>query len=245
MHLVAANRTLGARFTALAAVFLAAALAVICAAQAAGSDPSRASQPIMFDIAAQPLASALHAFGRRVGTQVLYDSRSAAGRQSVAVQGRLTPDEALKRLLGNTDLEVRHAKADAITLVAPMPVERDLPPPDVLTDADLSLGELRVRASMRPNDPDRFADYSEAVRSEIQRALLKNPRSATGNYRAVLDLWIDPGRSVRKAALLHPTGDEARDAAITATLQGLTISRPTPVDAPQPIRAVVAVSTSR
>ncbi|WP_245331918.1 STN domain-containing protein [Bradyrhizobium sp. NAS80.1] len=215
-------------------------------ASAAEPESSPRSQPIAFDIPAQSLVSALHAYGRRVGVQVLYDSRSAAGRQSVAVQGRMTPDDALKRLLGNTDLVVRHASREAITLVAPAPLEKqELPPVDALSDADLSLGELRVRATARPNDLERFADYSETVRNEIQYALLKNPRSATGNYRAVLDLWIDPSRTVRKAALLHSTGDDARDSAITTTLQGLTISRPTPADAPQPIRAVVAVSTSK
>jgi hypothetical protein len=233
------------RFKAAAAVLLALILAIVCAAEAAEPARPSASEPIAFDIPAQPLAAALHAFGRRVGLQMLYDSHSAAGRQSVAVRGVLTPDEALKRLLGDAELEVRHAEANAITLVAPTPIEHDLPPPDVLTDADLSLGELRVRASTRPNELDRFVDYSETVRSEIQRALLKNPHSATGNYRVVLDLWIDPSRTVRKAALLSPTGDAVRDAAITTTLQGLTISRPTPADAPQPIRAVVAVSTSR
>lgn len=242
---VAVKSRRGAHLAVLAAILLASVLALVFAAHAAEGDSGSTAQPVTFDIPAQPLVTALHAFGRRAGVQVLYDSRSAAGRQSVAVQGSLTPDEALKRLLGNTDLEIRHARSDSITLISPAPPERDLPPPDALTDADLSLGVLRVRANVRPNDRDRFAEYSETVRSEIQRALLKNPHSATGNYRAVLDLWIDPARTIRKAALLQPTGDAVRDSAITSTLQGLIISRATPADAPQPIRAVVAVSTSR
>jgi Secretin and TonB N terminus short domain len=231
-----------------AAMFAASVLAFAYVAQAAQSSLIPASQPIAFDIPAQPLAAALHAYGRQASVQVFYDSRSAAGRESVAVQGRMVPDEALKRLLANTNLEIRHAGNDAVTLVVPQPLEPedDLPPPEALNDAtDLSLGELRVRQAVRQNDLDRFVDYSETVRNEIQRALLKNPHSATGNYRVVLDLWIDPSRIIRKAALLHPTGDDARDTAITTTLQGLIISRPTPADAPQPIRAVVAVSTAR
>lgn len=227
------------------AVLAATFLALVCVARAAEAPPSPASQPLTFDIPAQPLPNALHAYGRKLGVQVLYDSRSASGRQSVTVQGLFTPDEALRRLLGNTDLEVRHARTDAITLVAPAALEADIPPLNPLSDADLALGELRVRDSARPNDLERFSDYSETVRTEIQRALLKNPQSATGNYRAVLDLWIDPSRAIRKASLLNPTGDNARDVAITSTLQGLMISRPPPSDAPQPIRAVVAVSTSK
>jgi hypothetical protein len=230
------------------AMFAASVLAFACVARAAQPELSSASQPMAFDIPVQPLAAALHAYGRQASVQVFYDSRSAAGRQSVAVQGRMVPDEALKQLLGNANLEIRHARDDAVTLVVPEPPERedaDLPPAEALSDTDLSLGELRVRQAVKQNDLDRFVDYSEVVRNEIQRALLKNPHSATGNYRAVLDLWIDPTRIIRKAALLRPTGDDARDVAITTTLQGLIISRPTPADAPQPIRAVVAVSTAR
>lgn len=244
MHIMAASRTRDARL-GLPAILLAAALALVCAAKAAQLDASSTSQPILFDIPAQPLVSALHAFGRRVGVQVLYESRAAVGRSSEAVQGRFTPDEALKRLLAGTDLEIRHARVDAVTLVPLTPPEADLPPISPLTDVDLSIGELRVRATAKPNDLERLSEYSEIVRAEIQRALLKNARTASGNYRAVVDLWIDPARTIRKAALLHPTGEDERDMAITKTLEGLTISRPTPADAPQPIRAAVAVSTSR
>jgi hypothetical protein len=178
-----------------------------------------------------------------MGIQVLYESRSAMGRQSEAVQGQFTPDEALKRLLAGTDLEVRHARADAISLVAP--VGQDIPPTNPLASADLSIGELRVRAPGKSNDLARFQDYSETLQAEIQRALLKNTTTGSGNYRAVLDLWIDSARTIQKTALLQSTGESTRDAAITATLQGLTINRPTPADAPQPIRAVVVMRTSR
>jgi hypothetical protein len=217
--------------------------ALICVARAAEPQTAPASQPTDFEIPSQPLANALHAYGRRMGIQVLYESRSAIGRQSQAVQGQFTPDEALKRLLAGTDLEVRHARPDAIALVAP--AWQDFPPTNPLVTADLSIGELRVRAQAKPNDLARFQDYSESVRAEIQRALLKNARTGSGNYRAVLDLWIDPARTIQKTALLQSTGESSRDAAITSTLQGLTINRPTPADAPQPLRAVVVVRTSR
>jgi hypothetical protein len=219
------------------------AVAFICIARAAEPQAPSAAQEIDFEIPSQPLANALHAYGRRMGVQVLYESHSAIGRQSEAVLGRFTPAEALKRLLAGTDLEVRHARADAIILVAPNSAVRDLPPVNPLATADMSIGELRVRGPEKTNDLARFQDYSESVRAEIQRALLKNAKTGTGNYRAVLDLWIDPARKIQKSALLRSTGESSRDTAITSTLQGLTINRPTPADAPQPIRAVVVVST--
>ena len=218
-------------------------LALICVARAAEPEQPSALQKIAFAIPSQPLAGALHAYGRQVGIQVLYESRSAIGRQSAEVQGEYTPDEALKRLLSGTDLEVRHARPDAITLVAP--AWQELPPVNPLVTADLSIGELRVRAPGKSNDLARFQDYSDSVRTEIQRALLKNTATGSGNYRVVLDLWINSGRTIQKTALLQSTGDTARDAAVKATIQGLTISRPTPADAPQPVRAVIVVRTSR
>jgi hypothetical protein len=242
---VAAILPIAPRTTAKRAVVAFAALVatLICVAKAAEPEPASTTQPIDFEIPSQPLANALHAYGRRMGIQVLYESRSAMGRQSEAVQGQFTPDEALKRLLAGTDLEVRHARADAISLVAP--VGQDIPPTNPLASADLSIGELRVRAPGKSNDLARFQDYSETLQAEIQRALLKNTTTGSGNYRAVLDLWIDSARTIQKTALLQSTGESTRDAAITATLQGLTINRPTPADAPQPIRAVVVMRTSR
>jgi hypothetical protein len=237
------TRKAPAKRTMVAIAALAAAL--ICVARAAEPQLPSATQPIDFEIPSQPLANALHAYGRRMGIQVLYESRSAMGRQSEAVKGQFTPDEALKRLLAGTDLEVRHARPDAITLVAP--VRQDAPPINPLVTADLSIGELRVRAPgiSKSNDIGRFQDYSESLQAEIQRALLKNTTTGSGNYRAVLDLWIDSARTIRKTALLQSTGESIRDAAITATLQGLMINRPTPADAPQPIRAVIVMRTSR
>ena len=232
-----------ARWATVAVAALIAAL--ICVARAAEPERSTTTQPIDFEIPSQPLADALHDYGRRMGIQVLYETRSAIGRQSAAVQGRFAPDEALKRLLAGTDLEVRHARPDAITLVAPASAGQDLPPTNPLATADMSIGELRVRAPAKSNDLARFHDYSESLGAEIQRALLKNTITGSGNYRAVLDLWIDPARTIQKTALLQSTGESARDAAIAATLQGLTIDRPTPADAPQPIRAVVVMRTSR
>lgn len=238
-----ARKTTAGRATVTVAALVA---ALICVARAAEPELSPTTQPIDFEIPSQPLADALHAYGRRMGIQVLYESRSAIGRQSAAVQGRFAPDEALKRLLAGTDLEIRHARPDAITLVAPAPLGQDIPPVNPLATADLSIGELRVREpGARSNDLARFQDYSESLQADIQRALLKNTITGSGNYRAVLDLWIDPARTIQKTALLQSTGERARDAAIATTLQGLTVNRPTPADAPQPIRAVIVMRTSR
>jgi len=55
-----------------------------------------------FDILEQPLAKALERYGDITGRNVLYNSNLVIGRRSSAVQGHLSPDAALARLLGGT-----------------------------------------------------------------------------------------------------------------------------------------------
>lgn len=48
---------------------------------------AQADRSSTFDIAAQPLAQALTAFGRQSGTQIAVDTASVAGKTSNAVKG--------------------------------------------------------------------------------------------------------------------------------------------------------------
>lgn len=64
-----------------------------------------------------------------------------------------------------------------------------------------------------------------------------------GSYQLVVDLWIDPSRTIQRTQLLRSTGDQKRDAAVTAALQGLTVSRMTPATASQPVRIAIRVKS--
>src|ERR1700737_4775934 len=75
------------------------AIAGICAAGAEERHAVKAVEQMEFHIPAQPLASALQAYGQRTGIQVLYESNSAVGRSSAAVNGNFKPDAALDLLL--------------------------------------------------------------------------------------------------------------------------------------------------
>jgi hypothetical protein len=90
----------------------------IYAAEAEDRQVARAGELIAFDIPRQPLAGALQAYGQATGIQVLYESNSAVGRTSAAVEGKLTADVALSQLLAETDLKVRYIPSDVITLSA-------------------------------------------------------------------------------------------------------------------------------
>jgi hypothetical protein len=211
----------------------------IYAAEAEDRQVAKAGELIAFNIPRQPLAGALQAYGQATGIQVLYESNSAAGRTSAAVEGTFTADAALNLLLAETDLKVRYIRPDAITLALPSAEGVSYTPPAIpLGSSSLSLGTLRVRGTS--DDTAGLQDFSQRLQMDIQNALRKNPRTRDGSYRAVLDLWIDSARAIERTELFRSTGDRDRDAAVAAALRGVTVSRP-PANTPQPVRVVIVV----
>ena len=79
------------------------AIRVACAADVPAEGSTNASMP--FDIAPQPLATALLAWGKQSNVQVLTASGSIANWRSSGASGVLTPHAALDELLAGTDLE--------------------------------------------------------------------------------------------------------------------------------------------
>ena len=60
------------------------------------------AQEIELDIPAQPLGSALQAFGHQANMQVLYSPTDVQGKNSTAVKGKLDPQQAINTLLSGT-----------------------------------------------------------------------------------------------------------------------------------------------
>jgi hypothetical protein len=225
---------------AAAAVFV--AIYGVCAGQELRAGRSQA--PLAFHIPSQPLASALQVYGERAGVQVLYESRSAAERKSMAVEGSFTPEEALVLLLAGTDLKIQYTRPDAVTL-ALRSVQPDMFPDSApgVGVPELSLGTLRVRPTGAADDVGRLHDYGENLQLDIQKVLQKNAGTRGGNYRAVLDLWIDPLRTVQRIELVGSTGNQGRDTAVATALRGLSVSRSAPENMPQPVRVVIVVKS--
>jgi TonB C terminal len=194
-------------------------------------------QPRFFAIPSQPLAAALQAFGQSAGVQLLYESKSAEGRQSTAIEGLYTPHEALIRLLAGTDLKVQYSRPGAVTLMLDAPAASDGVAP--LFGSDLSLGTLHVQGATASASVSQ--EFSEAVRMDVHNALRNNPRTRDGNYRAVVNLWINHERTVEQVDVATTTGDPARDTALIAALRGITMSRPQPPGMAQPVRIGVSV----
>jgi len=75
------------------------------------------ASPRQISIAAQPLGDALNAWARQTGTQLVVPQVLVAGKAAPAVSGRLTPRQALDRLLVGSGL-VAHVDGNAVTIKA-------------------------------------------------------------------------------------------------------------------------------
>jgi hypothetical protein len=220
-------------------------ISAVCAAQAEQHGTGNTMRTLAFHIPAQPLANALQEYGQKAGIQVLYESNSAAGRMSSAVDGDFTPGAALELLLSGSGLRVHYSGPEAVTLANPSgdsSAADDGPPSHPLAGStDLYLSPLRVRGTAEDVDETALSEFSATVQSDIERALRRSARTRGGNYRLVLDLWVDASRIVQRTELARSTGDRERDATVQEVLQGLVISRPAPPKTPQPVRVVIAV----
>ncbi|WP_290686571.1 TonB-dependent siderophore receptor [Haematobacter sp. UBA3484] len=72
---------------------------------------------VRFDIPAQPLGSALDAYGRISGWNLSYTPELVRGRTSAAVSGAMTPDAALRAMVAGSGLEVRVTAPGSAALV--------------------------------------------------------------------------------------------------------------------------------
>jgi hypothetical protein len=206
-----------------------------------GAPMSVDTAPISFNIPSQPLASAVEAYARACGMEVLYESSIVEGRRSPLIEGEFTPEMALQMLLSDTGLRVSYARRNAITLSAPAAEdEANLPPAAAVEEADLSLDTLRVSGG-NSVDASRLREFSTAIQLEIERALRQNKSTRSGNYRVNVSLWIDASRKIQRVTLARSTGDVERDASIPIALQGLVLTRAPPANAPQPVQVVISV----
>ncbi|BAV63380.1 Fe(III)-pyochelin receptor [Sphingobium cloacae] len=90
-----------------------------------------------FEIPAQTLRSAITEYGRQAGVQVTAGTSLLEGKRSSAISGRLSPAEALSRLLAGTGLTWRWIDRNTVAMeVAPR-----------VSDGAIQLGSVRVEGA--------------------------------------------------------------------------------------------------
>lgn len=179
-----------------------------------------------FDIPAQPLEDAIHAFAEASGSQVLYETALTSGRRSTAIKGYFSTGTALRSLLHGTTLQAKETTPEAFTIFAPE---------NRRTTASLpATGMPNRRIDMR-----KHGEFLGAAQTEIVNMLCRSALTRPGGYWMRLRIWIDVSGKLTEATVTESTGDAARDMAIAASLRGLTFLRPPP-DIPQPLGIVIA-----
>ncbi|EXF44184.1 TonB dependent outermembrane receptor [Pseudomonas sp. BAY1663] len=128
-----------------------------------------------FDITAQPLAAALIAFGQQADVQISVSSQLLRDKQSGAVQGELTLEQALQRLLAGTGLTWRRQRGSTLTLE---------PAPAVTPSAD--------QAEQRPLQFDDVVVLADRTHKQgettIDRHLIESLPAGNGDITSLLKI---------------------------------------------------------
>lgn len=90
----------------------------LSAASAQQGQTAQRSTSFSFDLAAQPLDSALAQFGALTGIQVIYDSKLSRSIRSNPVKGEMSPKAALDRMLWSSGLLPRFTGDQTVTLTS-------------------------------------------------------------------------------------------------------------------------------
>lgn len=208
---------------------VAAAIAIMASGEAAAQ-----TSPRNYDIPAQDLASALRAFARASGGEVAFDPKLLRGKKSPAINGRLSPDEAMTRLLRASGL-VGKRGASGIYIIKAAPIVAQPPlrpvpnrasfvqepapiaPPAVApppAEQSSGLDDIVVTAEKRPESLQRTP-----ITISVLNAGALEERGVTGLQGLVNDTV--PGLRVRPFA--------GRTSAFVIAIRGITPGDPTQV----------------
>jgi len=145
---------------------------------------AQAAARVDFDIPAGDTASALNAFSRQAGVQLLFPYDVAARHRTAGLKGAFGREDALRRLIEGGDLEIASATAQVITLreKAAGPLARQ--------DADM-VGEIIV-TSRAGSDARTRLETSYAVTTMNAESLrLRSPMGVADALKAVPGFWVE------------------------------------------------------
>jgi hypothetical protein len=179
--------------------------------------------PVDFEIPAQPLGSALIAFGATAGVDIYYNAANAEGRRSAAVEGKLIPTVALQKLLQGTGLVSRMTASDSAILV---PAPRD---------AVVAKGPVAAAG--------RYEPYFALVQARISDALCRDFANTEDDQEILLRVWLGASGVIDQVEVLGSHTDRTSSRGtnshgIADVVQGLAVDAPPP-GMPQPVTLVV------
>jgi hemoglobin/transferrin/lactoferrin receptor protein len=141
----------------------------------------QAAEAVAIDIGAQPLGAALAKFSAQSGIKAVYPAELLVGKTAPAISGKLSPQQALDKLLAGSGLAYRFVTADAVRIEA-------VAQPDATTRPH-QLAEVVVSATRTANPIDQVAasvsvisrdDIEETQAGSVSQVLKKLPNVEFG-----------------------------------------------------------------
>lgn len=196
-----------------------------------------------YDIAAQPLASALAEFATVSGVNIIYPQSLARGRRSTGISGVHTAPVALQAILRDTGLSVRFTGPSAAVIFLPGAPAASAPAGGAaatgLPALQLDMAEVRAPLIIGTRDRTGHNRYAMAVLEEIRTVLRDEGGYQGRTYRIDLALAISVEGRIGDVALVRPSGSRAWDDHVVRTLRGRLLSAPPPTDLRGSIRFAV------
>ena len=180
---------------------------------------AQAGRAMDFDIPAQPLGSALKAYGEITDIELFYESNLTVDRHAAPVHGRMTPPEALRLLLEGTGLSTTSIEPGTVTIFAPSQGARN------------ALNAVKSKTHA-------FMPYLASVQEDLRGAFCKVPALRLDNSDVLLRLWIAPSGAVAQAELIAASEAGVRERLYIETVRKLMLTPPPPA-MPQPVTLMI------
>ena len=145
----------------------------------AGAVLAQAAETYELDIDAQDLGSAIMQYGVQTGKEVLFRDSDVQGLQTDGVRGRFTADEAIEKLLQNTDVPFRK-NTDGTLIVGQTAISR--------------AGERNAEPAAEPDEPSEQPEEQTTITIEELRDLgVIESEEEANELRGLLDVIIVTG----------------------------------------------------
>jgi iron complex outermembrane receptor protein len=139
--------------------------AILASAVAAAFPAAAAERATDFNIAAQPMQSALNALSEQSGVRLLYPFDQVSGLRSQAVSGRMPIREALEKIIQRSPLRIAMIQDGLIALSAPAPAG-GLIKTSTSSQADAAetpaaaTGRAQPAAAVEPSEPQELEEVT-------------------------------------------------------------------------------------
>ncbi|WP_182911867.1 TonB-dependent receptor [Sphingomonas cavernae] len=150
---------------------------------AVASAPALAAEARNFSIRQQSLADALRAVAMQSGTNIIFDERTVAGRRAPRLDGRFTPEQAVRQLLQGTEINARLDSEGAILVSEGRSAPEALASGEDAAEEIVVTGSRIARAATESNVPVTAVsrlDIEASGSVELSEILLDYPGVTSG-----------------------------------------------------------------